>query len=196
MGGLFRTAEHYFKTASPDDIIVEIGTTRGTDGSTQYFDQLAKQKGTMLHSVDIDDRQYIFQSLESTVGYCLAGSIWATTVLPTLNKKISLLYLDNYDYDYNIGATTWVDDQKIEYQTKYNINLNNQDCVIEHLKQIIALLPYLAEHSTVICDDTYLSNGCWIGKCGAVVPYLVANGFSIVNIDCTEGSSYGVALKR
>ena len=193
---MFRKAEVYIKDSSLNNVIVEIGTAHGPDSSTQIFNSIAQQKGTVVYTVDLDDRSEVCDPLTSTVRYQMDGSSWATDIFPTLNKQISLLYLDNYDYDYRVGRASWVDEQKKEYQEKYNINLNNLDCTVEHLKQMIALLPYMAEHSTVICDDTYLFNGCWIGKCGAVVPYLVANGFSIIEIERNEGSSYAVALAR
>jgi len=196
MGELYKKAELYLASADSNDVIVEIGSSLTGSGSTPFFNSLANQKGTTLHTIDIDDKVSSNQRLNATVTYQMSGSRWATTIFPALNKKISLLYLDNYDYDYRVGFPSWVDDQKVEYQEKYGITLNNLDCTVEHLKQMIALLPYMADHSTVICDDTYLSNGCWIGKCGAVVPYLIVNGFKIIDIECVTGSAYAVALSR
>jgi hypothetical protein len=43
-------------------------------------------------------------------------------------------------------------------------------------------MPYMAEQSLVICDDTPLveANETYTGKCGAVVPYLLCNDYQIV----------------
>ena len=195
MGNLFRKAEQCIQQISSNDVFVEIGSARGTGGSTHYFAELAKQVGTVLHSVDLDDRQYIFRDIPNVIGYQDSGSNWAKHVFPTLGKTIACLYLDNYDYNYwgDIDNNI-IKNQKIEYLEKYNMVMSNQDCVVEHLKQMMALLPFMGKNSVVICDDTYLQNDCWIGKCGAVVPYLVANGFSITEVECLQGSSYGVLL--
>lgn len=196
MGNLFRRAEQYIKQIQPDDVFVEIGSARGNLGSTHYFAQLAHKHGTVLHSVDIDDRSQIFRYIpEGLVGHQAPGSEWARQTFPALNKKIALLYLDNYDYNYWVNDDCqMIQDQLIEYQTKYNITLNNTDCTVEHLKQMIYLLPYMSSNGVVICDDTLLYNDCWIGKCAAVVPYLLANGYQITEIEQIDGSSYGVIL--
>ena len=194
MGNLFRQAEQYIKQIQTDDVFVEIGSARGAQGSTHHFAQLAHSHGTVLHSVDIDDRSHIFQYIpEGVIGHQAPGSEWSKYTFPTLNKKIALLYLDNYDYNYWVGDNCqMIQDQLIEYQTKYNITLNNTDCTVEHLKQMINLLPYMSSDSVVICDDTFLYNDCWIGKCGPAVVYLLACGWEVAHLtlDC------GVILTR
>jgi hypothetical protein len=55
------------------------------------------------------------------------------------------------------------------------------------------------QKSIVICDDTYPSNDCWLGKCGAVIVYLSLNGYQIVkaeNPENADGYSHGVILVR
>jgi hypothetical protein len=41
-------------------------------------------------------------------------------------------------------------------------------------------------------------NDCWIGKCGPVVVYLLANGYKIITKEAggAAGHSYGVILAR
>jgi len=195
MGNLFRATENLIDSIEPTDVFVEIGSARGGEGSTHYFADLAQRRGTVLHSVDIDDRQHIFRYIPNVIGHRAPGSEWARDVFPGLGKTIACLYLDNYDYNYWIGnETQFVQDQKAEYLEKHNLVMTNQECVIEHLRQITHLLPYMSPNSVVICDDTYLYNDCWVGKCAAVVPYLMINGFRIVKIEHIEGSSYGVIL--
>jgi len=196
MGNLFRSVEKHL-VVNDREVFVEIGTARGSGGSTQYFDQLARQHNTKLHTVDIDSREYILQYTPNTIGYQMSGSMWAQDVFPLLDKHIACLYLDNYDYNYWIGDNCeMIQSQKTEYQEKYNIVLSNNDCQVEHLKQMISLLPFISDTGIIVCDDTYLYNDCWIGKCGAVVVYLLANNYKIVEIDDVQGQSYGVILKR
>ena len=54
-----------------------------------------------------------------------------------------------------------------------------------------SLLPYMANRSVVVCDDTYKFNDCYVGKCGAVIPLLYLHSYQIVEEDAT-----GVILAR
>ena len=63
---------------------------------------------------------------------------------------------------------------------KNNLVMNNNNCQIEHFKQIYYLFPWLADKCIVIFDDTYCYNECWLGKNGPGVIFLQANGFEIV----------------
>jgi hypothetical protein len=58
---------------------------------------------------------------------------------------------------------------------------------------MIYCLPYMAEQSVVICDDTPVvaHHGTYTGKCGAVVPFLLAHGFKVVYAE-----NNGVILTR
>ncbi len=209
MGNLFRRATNHMPPISSKDIIVEIGSAKGPGGSTHFFADLAMRHNTVLHSIDIDDRTHVFRDIPGVIGYQQAGSEWAKNICPSLNKNIAVLYLDNYDYNYWVDTDSDIADndgpvlqaaleavrnQKNEYLQKHNFIMCNQDCVIEHLKQMIFLLPFMSKHSLVICDDTYLSNDCWAGKGAAVVPYLVINGYHIIETENIHGSSYGVML--
>jgi len=49
----------------------------------------------------------------------------------------------------------------------------------------------MTDNCVVCLDDTYLHNGVYIGKGGAVVPYLLVNGFEIL---LTQ--DYGVIMGR
>ena len=89
-----------------------------------------------------------------------------------------------------------IERQKAQYLNEFGLVMNNQNCQVAHLQQMMALYPYMNQNSIVVCDDTYLSNDCWIGKCGAAVVFLQANGYRIADIESQGGSSYGVILVR
>lgn len=112
--------------------------------------------------------------------YTEIGSEWAKSFNEKIGKKISLLFLDNFDFIY---AGCELDDHTEKaiwrYQKNFNIDMNNQACQIEHLKQLIFLFPHLANDCIVVADDTFLHNGCWVGKCGPGVVYLLANDFEL-----------------
>ena len=111
----------------------------------------------------------------------VAGSDWCKNYSTVVNKKISLLLLDNFDYINNTSDLAPHEaEQVIEYREKYNIDMNNQNCQIEHFTQALYLIPHLTNNAIVVFDDTYLYNDCWIGKCGPVVVYLQSLGFEIL----------------
>jgi len=128
------------------------------------------------------DQQHDNVDLKNVTWYTgIAGSEWCKNYSTVVDKKISLLLLDNFDYIYDVSNLAPHEaDQIIEYKEKYNIDMNNQNCQIEHFTQAMYLIPYLTDDAIVIFDDTYLYNDCWIGKCGAIVVYLQSLGFEIL----------------
>ena len=110
------------------------------------------------------------------------GSEWGKTYKQKVGKKISVLFLDNYDYIYNMDKVQedWLKKHISRYDKYFSIKMNNQSCQVEHLLQLIYLFPHLTDDCIVAFDDTYLHNDCWIGKCGPGVIYLLANDFQIL----------------
>lgn len=200
MGKVFRLAEQYLPAVGPDDVFVEIGSDRG-EGSTRTFSDIAQRNQTVVHTVDINSypKEWCEKHgfTQGIVWHQAIGSEWAKNVFPTLNKKIVCLYLDNFDYNYNtVRIDPMILEQQKQYREEFGIEMTNENCLVEHMKQMIALLPYMSEHSIVICDDTYDSNGCWIGKGGPIVTFLQAHGYHLAAVEVEERLSYGVVLKR
>lgn len=118
--------------------------------------------------------------------YQAIGSDWARDYHKNIRKPISLLYLDNFDYIWDVdNVAPEFKKQMTEYQEQWNIDMNNQQCQVEHLTQMIHLEPFLAQQAIIGLDDTYLYNDCWIGKSGPVVVYLLALGYKIELINKT-----------
>lgn len=112
------------------------------------------------------------------------GSEWAKSYAQDLKAPISLLYLDNFDYIWDIeDMPDWIKNQIDMYKNIYNIDMNNRACQIEHLTQLIYLEPWLISGALVGFDDTYPYNDCWIGKCGPGVVYLQALGYHLELFD-------------
>jgi len=174
-----------------NDLIVEIGSENG-EGSTAYFDAVAKNKQVDFYSVDvIDNAKKKCSHLEHTNwAICESGSKWADEQLPLLDKKIRLLYLDNYDWLHNTKSP---DPKIVSDYKKRGIVVSNLSCQQEHLMQMIKCLPYMHDNSMIICDDTPFQehSGIYIGKCGAVIPYLLLYDYEIV-----KSSDNGVILVR
>ncbi|CAB4133459.1 hypothetical protein UFOVP257_203 [uncultured Caudovirales phage] len=155
----------YTDEIESDSVFVEIGSDRFV-GSTEYYAKLAEQYGTVLHSVDIVTKAQERIKHQNIIWHTAIGSEWAKNVYPTIGKKISVLFLDNYDY-------IWDADTK----EKQN---SNTSCQLEHFTQLYHLYPWLTEDCTIVLDDTFMYNGCWVGKSGASVIFLLSQGFEIV----------------
>ena len=141
-----------------------------------------------FHSVDIDPSDAQNRIRYDNINWHKSpGSEWCRDTLPVLNTKISVLYLDNYDYIWNVNEVyDFIQRQQIQYREKLGIELNNKDCQIEHARQMSRCLPYMAAKSLVLLDDTYLHNDCWVGKNGASVVWLQAIGWRILEATDTS----------
>jgi hypothetical protein len=240
----YTTIEKYLPNLiEPGSIFLEIGSERGA-GSTVFLSDLAKKYNVTLHTVDLDNTSDIVPH-SNLITHTACGSDWCKTILPTLNKSVSLVYLDNFDIitdnlmaQGNYESSEWnrnvYNDLKGEdwpqdftpwhkmplnlkneiwtmfgrqgkdfeafkhlnfltkhYQENFGIELNNNNCQIEHLNQLLAIEPYLSKHCTILFDDTFTVEECWSGKCGPCVIYLQCKGFKIQNI-----FSNGIVLTR
>ena len=120
-----------------------------------------------------------FQNMQYDVA---RGSHWAKDIFPTYNKKISCLYLDNFRYTWNISSDDhllFLEQEKQKY-SEQGMEMTNLNCQVEHLSQMVALLPLMADRNIVVCNDTYAVNDCYLGKCGPVVVYLLTQGYKIL----------------
>ena len=193
MGQVFKHAVNFTKNIQPFSVFVEIGSDRW-EGSTEFLANLAAERNTVLHSVDINSSASDRINNPSIKWHVGSGSTWCQQYSANIGKRIGLLYLDNFDYDWDINQVNkMIQDQKIEYLNNYGVTMNNQTCQIEHMKQFIALTPWLASQCIVMFDDTYRYNDCWIGKCGPAVVYLLALGFEIVR---DEEREFGIIMIR
>lgn len=171
------------------DMILEIGSDQN-EGSTEFFNGLSVNWEIPFYTVDVViEPQRRLTHLDHIIWQVETGSVWTKTVLPTLNKQIKVLYLDNYDWA-NPGPNA--DTIRTSYAFR-NVDWSNLGSQVEHLHQMVNCLPYMADQSLIICDDTPLvdHSGTYTGKCGAVVPYLLCNGYKIV-----YSGNNGVILAR
>jgi hypothetical protein len=177
---------------------VEIGVDRG-EGSTQFFSNLAKDHATRFYAVDadIDQINRIQNTLKVdeqipdhiTVLHSTGETFLKEYVQNAQGNKISFVYLDNFDWDYQLndeGESPGVyQDHKDNYRNKFGLEMTNINSQIAHLQQAICLvsLDLLSDNCVIVCDDTWYmpKEGIYSGKCSAVVPYLLANGFKELN---------------
>lgn len=177
-----RFAEDYAEVFEQDNIcIVEIGSENG-EGSTECFNDLSIKKKCNFYTVDIDEKNLNFQN-PNFHQYTMSGEQFFEKAFPAENKKIAVLYLDNFDWIWQpLNKSEYIVNQITTYKEKFGLDMNNVESSVVHLKQTIGAFPYLAEKCIIICDDTWYAedNGVYMGKaCGAIY-YLLANGFKVV----------------
>jgi hypothetical protein len=200
MGQIFHRAEQYLDQIDPENIgwFVEIGTSRsGDDGSTKTIAAWADRFNQKLYTVDIDHLNINFVSsfsIPNIKTYLGSGEQFFQDYWNL--GPISFLYLDNFDWDWHPENT---ESFVLAQQKRYNelgyemTNVNSQRA---HLAQMIAALPNMAEQSIVVLDDTWYNKwwGHYSGKGGAVVPYLLANGYAVLETE--EQPVYGTIMAK
>lgn len=197
MGTCYQQVGKYLRGEYPGEIFLELGSDR-FEGSSQYFADLAYQHQGKFITVDLDKEAVLRAVRHTPAEYKTNAEFvhreaikWCTEDLPTYNTTIKVVYLDNFDWDWNTNMhSEMIANQRVWYQAQ-GIVMSNLNSQVSHLAQMQALLPYMSKQSIVCVDDTYEYNGVYIGKGGAVVPYLIANGYEIL-----ISGDYGVILGR
>lgn len=207
MGTYYKNVEPWIEKIDTGTWI-ELGVDRG-EGSTRWFIDQAQTKGCEFYGVDMDPDQIkradanlrsktavISPSGETTIIsgdlpdhvnlVCARGEDFLTQYhRDNPNKKVSLAYLDNFDWDYWLGQQeeAFVAGVKQNYRDKMNVEMNNINSQLTHLFQAIRLLPMMADNSVIICDDTWVmpNEGIFSGKCSAAIPYLMLHGYRLLH---------------
>lgn len=199
MGQIFRRIEQYLDQIDPNGQFIEIGTSRnGDDGSTRVIAEWAGRFDQKLYTIDIDYENINFVTnlnISNLKTYWGSGESFFKN-FPSHLGPISFLYLDNFDWDWHPeNSETFVLEQRLRYK-ELGLEMNNVNSQRAHLEQMIAALPYMANPSIVALDDTWYNKwwGHYSGKGGAVVPYLLANGYRILETE--EQPVYGTIMGR
>lgn len=202
---------------------VEIGVDRG-EGSTKFFADHAGSRNCKFYGVDADPAQ-ITQATKNLATY--KNAIFASDGTMSIEygkvpdyvnlihakgedflqqckqelttQKISLVYLDNFDWDYWVGGEeeSFVPAQKQHYRDTMGVEMTNLASQQAHLLQAMLLIPMMSKNNIIVCDDTWYHprEGVFIGKCSAVVPYLLLNGYKILHSEGYRQNS-GLILGR
>jgi hypothetical protein len=209
MGTYYKEVAQFIDAVDPSGAWVEIGVDRG-EGSTKFFADMAKTKGVKFYGVDADENQISrARAVLSSQGQMVLGTdgqfYLAQGTLPdhielshafgenfleqfvqdNPGKKFSLVYLDNFDWDYWVGGQeeSFVPAQKQHYRDYMGTEMTNINSQKTHLLQAMRLMPLMTENSIIVCDDTWYhpNEGVFIGKCSAVIPYLLLQGYEVLN---------------
>jgi hypothetical protein len=223
MGTYYKTVEKFIDNIDRG-VWIEIGVDRG-EGSTQWFADLAKTRATEFYGVDADPDQIMrsYQTLCQTKNLQIdpvTGSMIpehgplpdhvkliharGEDFLASLHQqkpdtRVSLVYLDNFDWDYWVGGEeeSFVPAQKEHYLKTMGVEMNNINSQTTHLAQAMRLMSMMSDNSIIICDDTWYHprEGIFIGKCSGVIPFLLLQGYQFLHNDGYRQNS-GVILGR
>lgn len=221
MGTYYRNVEQYLDQIDTG-AWVELGVDRG-EGSTQWFAEAAKKRGTKFFGVDMDPDQIALASKNLRSKTATVNADGSMTVLvgelpdhvhlvadrgeiflsnfadQNPDQKISLAYLDNFDWDYWLGREpeAFVAGVKQRYLDKLGAEMSNINSQLTHLLQAHRLVPLMTENSVIVCDDTWAmpEEGIFSGKCSAAIPYLILHGYKILHTHGYRQNS-GVILGR
>jgi hypothetical protein len=222
MGTYYKNIEQYLDRIDHGSWI-EIGVDRG-EGSTKFFSDLSQHHATKFFAVDAD----LDQVMRARYSLSLTGNATVNpdgTVTQDVGEppshvtfihgrgevfidklqeqdpggKVSLVYLDNFDWDYWVGRQeeSFVPAQKEHYKKTMGVEMTNINSQQAHLLQAIKLMPWMTDNSIIVCDDTWYhpQEGVFIGKCSAVIPFLLLNGYKVLHTDGYRQNS-GVILGK
>ena len=175
-----------------DTVIIEVGTGPYGEASSVFFANLSKKTGASFHTIDINPdmintlKHFMPEDLDYTFYNTDGESFFANY---PLEKQISVLYLDNYDWIYKgQEGTKYIKEQLDRYKTVYNIEMNNISSTIAHLRQLLNAYKHLNTQCIIAIDDTWYDEtlGTYMGKGSACVYYLLAHGWSIDDKGATQ----------
>jgi len=194
MGTYYKNVPDHLDGIDNGDFL-EIGVDRG-EGSTRFFADIAKERGVKFVGVDASPEQIEFAGdrckhedgsmLEHVELVSAKGEDYLSQLRDSgSDRKFSMVYLDNFDWDYwlDVPPEPFVAGAKQYYRDTMGIEMTNLNSQLTHMIQAVRLLPFLTPNCLVVCDDTWFEpkEGIFIGKCSAVLPYLIVNGFKLVH---------------
>lgn len=188
MGKIYQYIGNYITGELDNSVFVEIGSDR-YEGSTNHLACLAEKYNTLLHTIDVNNEAQTRVKHTNVVWHVDTGSNWTKNY--NLINKISVLYLDNFDWVWNPNVIDSYQLKQIEDYKSRGIEMTNENSQAEHLAQAINLTPFFTDNVVIAIDDTYRVNSTFTGKGGTVVPYLLDIGFTIF-----KTHDYGIILGR
>lgn len=195
MGRIFERAEQYLDRID-DGAFVEIGSSReGDDSSTPVIARWADQRNQRLVTVDFDPLVTAALHNQSLLNVEIVNST-GEDYLRSRGDPISFLYLDNFDWDWHpLNTEAFVLEQQARY-LELGCTMTNLVSQMVHLNQAILAMPSMTPRSLIICDDTWYNEhwGHYSGKSGAAVPYLIGQGYRV--LESEEYPVYGTILAR
>ena len=168
---------------STDVTFIEIGTTREqlqSQGSTSILAELCNDRNFNFITVDMDEHNgRIANEMFQRNGYPFnAISAKGEDFLREWQGTFHIVFLDAYDFDHGGHS----DLRQSRYEKYLGSKIDQEACHKMHLDCAEAIADKLSHEGIVCVDDTWLDEkGQWTAKGTLAIPFLLENGFSIID---------------
>lgn len=160
--------------------VLEIGSDRH-EGSTEYFNNICKKNNVKFYSVDCEQsahdraRSIIGDRAFKAKGEDFLDSLWLA------DQKFSYVFLDNFDFFIpGVGDPKNLVEIYKNYE-KLGMDVSNESSRQAHLLQAQKVQQYMMDDAIIGFDDTWQKpDGTFDGKGGTAVPWLLQNGYTIL----------------
>jgi len=162
-------------------VLIEIGSDRES-GSTKTLALMAEKFDMAFYTVDPDEGAYERSSaiLEKIDNESTAVQALGEEFLKDFDGDVHLVYMDAFD---NV-LENWPHKQTtIDTYKKRGIDLNNENSWKMHLEACENIIDNVVIGGYICFDDTKQNGGDWEGKGKLAIPFLLKNGFDIVDSD-------------
>lgn len=163
-------------------VLVEVGTTREDvpgQGSTRKLADFCKNRYMDFISVDMDPHNSsMAQSMfvESGAENAKAVNMKGEDYLRNYSGDLDFVFLDAYDFDHGKHSEL----RQSRYEKFLGARIDESECHRMHLDCAESVAKKLSPFGLVCIDDTWLEDGRWTAKGTLAVPYLLSNGFELL----------------
>ena len=174
---------HYKASVAPRmPVLIEIGTTREDvpgQGSTRKIALFCKNHDIGFVTVDMDPHNSLLARemfIEMGLSHFQAITMKGEDYLRQYQGMLDFVFLDAYDFDHGKHSEI----RQSRYEQFLGARIDELQCHQMHLDCAESVLAKLAPEGLVCVDDTWLDNGKWTAKGTLAIPFLLANGFTVL----------------
>lgn len=162
-------------------VIIEIGTTRENvpgQGSTRKIAEFCKQHKLKFITVDMDPHNTrMAAAMFASMGVPFeAITQKGEDYLLDYEGTFDFIFLDAYDFDHGQHSGL----RQSRYKQFLGGPIDEALCHQMHLDCAKSVVSKLSKDGVVCFDDTWLSDGKWTAKGTTAMPYLLENGFKLL----------------
>lgn len=161
---------------------IEVGSERG-HGSTQNLAEFCKTLGFKFITVDAtpsvtQNAKGILELIDPTFE---AHNDLGEEFLKKYDSPIHVLYLDAFDLEHmsDRAVGSFVESTHGQYVDR-GVELTNENCYKCHLQMAQNAIDKMAKNGIIFFDDVYSDEPDWDGKGKTAIPFLLDNGFEII----------------
>ena len=180
---LSKKITHYkAKVAPRKPALIEIGTTREDvpgQGSTRKIALFCKQHGIDFITVDMDPHNSLLaREMFAEMGllHFQAITMKGEDYLKKYEGALDFVFLDAYDFDHGNHSEI----RQSRYRQFLGSGIDELQCHHMHLDCAQSVLAKLTPGGLLCVDDTWLDNGKWAAKGTLAMPFLLSNGFTLL----------------